>query len=90
MEQEKVFRNIMEKGQIVSMVGYAGAGKSYTLGAVKDAYEAQGYTLTGMALSGIAAEGLEKGSGIKSQTIHKRLYDWEKNPDLINSKHYRS
>ncbi len=86
MEQEKVFRNIMEKGQIVSMVGYAGAGKSYTLGAVKDAYEAQGYTLTGMALSGIAAEGLEKGSGIKSQTIHKRLYDWEKNPALVNSK----
>jgi len=41
---------------MVSVVeGAAGAGKSYTMEAVKAVYESQGYTLHGLALSWSAA-----------------------------------
>ncbi|MDA8139911.1 MAG: Ti-type conjugative transfer relaxase TraA [Desulfobacteraceae bacterium] len=76
-EQKAAFEYILNGGQAVALVGYAGTGKSYTLGAVREAYEAQGYQLRGMALSGIAAEGLQTESGIDSTTIHRTLIDWD-------------
>jgi Ti-type conjugative transfer relaxase TraA len=68
------------------MTGKAGSGKSYTLGAVKEAYEAQGYRVQGAALAGIAAEALERSSGIASQTIHKTLWQWEQGRGQIDGK----
>ena len=81
-EQQKAYRHILSGGQAVAVVGYAGTGKSYTLGAVREAYEACGYSVKGMALSGIAAEGLQNDSGIKSKTIHRTLYDWDNGREL--------
>jgi Ti-type conjugative transfer relaxase TraA len=83
-EQEKAFRNIAESGDISVMIGRAGTGKSYTLGAVKEAYEASGYRVRGLALSGIAAEGLQNESGIESTTIFRQLDDWENERNLIS------
>ena len=85
-EQENAYRHILNGGQSVAVVGYAGTGKSYTLGAVREAYESKGYAVKGMALSGIAAEGLQIESGINSKTIHRTLYDWENGRDLPNKK----
>ena len=82
-EQEKAFRNIAESGDISVMIGRAGTGKSYTLGAVKEAYEAGGYRLRGLALSGIAAEGLQNESGIESTTIFRQLEDWENDRNVL-------
>ncbi|MGD0821566.1 MAG: Ti-type conjugative transfer relaxase TraA [Desulfomonilia bacterium] len=83
-EQEKAFRDIAEGGDISVMIGRAGTGKSYTLGAVKEAYEAGGYRVRGLALSGIAAEGLQNESGIESTTIFRQLDDWENERNLLS------
>ena len=83
-EQEKAFRNIVESGDISVMIGRAGTGKSYTLGAVREAYEAGGYRVRGLALSGIAAEGLQNESGIESTTIFRQLEDWENERNVLS------
>ena len=41
-------------------------------------YDRAGYTVRGAALSGIAAEGLEHGSGIASRTIASLEHQWSK------------
>jgi len=85
-EQDKAFRGLLEKGDIAVMIGRAGTGKSYTLGAVREAYEAQGYKIRGLALSGIAAEGLQNESGIPSTTIYKQLDDWDNGREKLRQK----
>ena len=77
-EQEMAARQLLSSGDLACLVGYAGSGKSRMLSEVRRAYEAQGYTVRGAALSGIAAENLEQGSGIPSRTLHSLAHSWEK------------
>src|SRR5208283_373824 len=85
-EQEEGFRHLTQGGDIAVLVGRAGTGKSYTLAAVREAYEAEGYTVRGMALSGIAAESLQQQGGIESSTIYSQLKNWESGRDLPTEK----
>jgi Ti-type conjugative transfer relaxase TraA len=81
-DQTKALEHVCTSGDICCVIGYAGSGKSYTLGAVREAFEAQGYRVQGAALAGIAAEGLQRESGIASRTIARCLMDIENGKGL--------
>ncbi len=55
--------------EAAALTGFAGAGKSATIAAARDAWQAEGYRVLGGALSGIAAENLERAAGVQSRTL---------------------
>ena len=75
-EQRDAFEHVTEARDLGVVIGYAGTGKSAMLGVARDAWETGGYRVSGLALSGIAAENLESGSGIASRTIASIEHHW--------------
>jgi Ti-type conjugative transfer relaxase TraA len=85
-EQRDAFEHVTGREGLASVVGYAGSGKSAMLGIAREAWEAEGYTVRGAALSGIAAENLESGSGIAARTLASLEHHWEQGRDLLASR----
>ncbi|THD61622.1 Ti-type conjugative transfer relaxase TraA [Phenylobacterium sp.] len=84
-EQLDAARHVVGAGDLALVVGYAGSGKSAMLGAARTAWEADGYRVKGAALSGIAAENLETGSGITSRTLASYEHAWARGHDQLGS-----
>jgi Ti-type conjugative transfer relaxase TraA len=82
-EQEAALRHVTGHGDLAAIVGYAGTGKSAMLSVARDGWERAGYTVRGAALSGIAAENLEGGSGIQSRTIASLEHAWGQGRDQL-------
>lgn len=82
-EQVLAVAHVLSAGCLAAVVGYAGTGKSTALGVARAAWEAEGYRVVGAALSGIAAENLEKGSGIQSRTLASLEYAWARDRDQL-------
>jgi len=76
-EQRAAVAHVTAGRDLALVVGYAGTGKSAMLGVAREAWEAAGLRVRGAALSGIAAEGLEGGSGIQSRTLASLEYGWK-------------
>ncbi len=85
-EQRAALDHVARPTGLSLVVGYAGAGKSAMLGLAREALEAAGYTVRGTALSGIAAENLEGGSGIASRTIASLEHSWARDRDRLTSR----
>jgi len=86
VEQKAAVEYLCQNKDLRCVVGYAGTGKTYMLQAAKEIWEDNGYRVTGVALSGIAAQGMEKGAGLKSTTVARRLLDWENNREKLSNK----
>ena len=85
-EQRAAFAHVMDAHDLTVVVGYAGSGKSTMLGVAREAWEDSGYQVRGLALSGIAAENLESGSGIASRTLASLEYQWAQGRDLLSER----
>jgi Ti-type conjugative transfer relaxase TraA len=86
-EQKAALDHITGPRDLAIVTGYAGTGKSAMLRIARDAWSRAGYEVQGLALSGIAAENLESGSGIASRTIASIEHQWEQGRDLLTPNH---
>jgi Ti-type conjugative transfer relaxase TraA len=86
VEQADALAHVTDGRDLGVVVGHAGTGKSATLGVAREAWEAAGYEVRGVALSGIAAENLERGSGIASRTIASMEHGWHQGRDLLTTR----
>jgi len=84
-EQADALAHVTQGPDLGVVVGYAGTGKSAMLGIAREAWEDAGFNVRGAALSGIAAEGLENGSGIGSRTIASLEHQWAHGRDLLTA-----
>ena len=82
-EQAEALEHVTDGRDLGIVIGHAGTGKSAMLGVAREAWEAAGYRVRGAALSGIAAENLEGGSGIGSRTIASLEQGWEQGRDTL-------
>ena len=85
-EQSDALAHITGTRDLGIVVGYAGTGKSAMLGVAREAWEAAGLKVRGVALSGIAAENLESGSGIASRTIASLEHGWGQGRDMLTAR----
>ncbi|UXC91408.1 Ti-type conjugative transfer relaxase TraA [Sphingobium sp. RSMS] len=84
-EQRAAFDHATDGRDLSVVVGYAGTGKSAMLGVAREAWEDAGFNVRGAALAGIAAEGLENGSGIASRTLASMEHGWAQGRDLLSA-----
>jgi len=69
-DQAEAVRRLTTGGErLVCVVGPAGAGKSRSLAAAREAWEAAGYDVVGLAPSAMAAGVLASEAGIASRTM---------------------
>jgi Ti-type conjugative transfer relaxase TraA len=85
-EQANALAHITDGRDLGIVVGYAGTGNGAMLGLARETWESAGYEVRGVALSGIAAENLESGSGIASRTIASMEHGWQQGRDLLTTR----
>ncbi|MCP4380636.1 MAG: relaxase domain-containing protein [Hyphomicrobiales bacterium] len=70
VEQADMVTRLTSSGSGIDVVSAAaGTGKTYTLDAAREAWQASGYRVIGAALAGRAAQELESSAGISSSTL---------------------
>ncbi len=85
-EQLLAFQHVTRARDLAVVAGVAGSGKSTMLGVARQVWAAGGYRVRGAALSGIAAEGLEAGSGIESRTIASLEHAWARGRETLDAR----
>ena len=85
-EQRTAIEHVADPARIAAVIGRAGAGKTTMMKAAREAWEAAGYRVVGAALSGKAAEGLEKEAGISSRTLSSWELRWAQGRNHLDQK----
>jgi len=86
-EQAAMVRHVTAGAGIAAVNGKAGTGKSFALGAAREAWELDGRRVIGAAPSGKAADELQAGAGIESSTIHRLLLRLDRGEVSLDERH---
>lgn len=73
-DQAEVFEHAIGAGHLKLIEGRAGTGKSYTLAAVRDAYERDGKRVVGLAPTNAVAQDLAQDGFGEARTVHAALF----------------
>ena len=84
-EQRAAVDHVTANNGVAVVVGFAGAGKSTTLGAARAVWEAGAERVLGAAVAGKAAAGLQESAGIESRTIASWTQAWSQGRDLLRA-----
>jgi len=90
-DQRAAFEHAVGAGGLKLVEGRAGTGKSYTLAAVRDAHEAAGYRVVGLAPTNAVAQDLKADGFREAGTVHSALFGikngrspgWDKRTVLV-------
>jgi hypothetical protein len=74
-EQVRAFRHGTGDQGLAIIDGQAGTGKSFTMAAIRDAYEATGHHVIGLAFTNKVAKNLARDGFDHAATIHRELMD---------------
>jgi conjugative relaxase-like TrwC/TraI family protein len=82
-EQSSMVRRVALGGErVVVVVGKAGTGKTFALGAAKEAWEASGHTVVGAAVARRAANELAEGAGMAATSVAALLFELDRGASL--------
>ena len=84
LDERKAVRRLTHPRNVEAVAGLTGSGKSEAIAAAKEAWEASGYRVRGATLRAIAAENLEKYSGVESKTLAGWEWEWKNRPAGIS------
>jgi conjugative relaxase-like TrwC/TraI family protein len=83
-DQQDAVRGLVMGGERVALlVGPAGTGKSRALDAARRAWSSQGFDPIGFAPSAMAAQVLRDEAGLRSDTLAKFLYDYDRGQSSV-------
>jgi ATP-dependent exoDNAse (exonuclease V) alpha subunit len=72
-EQVRAFRHCTGEEGLALIDGQAGTGKSFTMAAIRDAYEAEGHRVIGLAFTNKVAKNLAGDGFTHAGTVHREL-----------------
>ena len=73
-EQARAFRHATGAEGLAIVDGQAGTGKSFTMAAIRKAYEAQGFKVTGLAPTNAVAQDMGRDGFARAATVHSELF----------------
>ena len=73
-DQRAAFEHAVASGGLKLIEGRAGTGKSYTLAAVREAHQAAGYRVVGLAPTNAVAQDLKADGFTEAGTVHAALF----------------
>ena len=85
-EQRDAFDHATGAEGLAIIDGKAGTGKSYTIGAIRDAYEIDGKRVIGLAPTNAVAQDMERDGFKEGKTVHSALFALKNDRDQWNEK----
>jgi Ti-type conjugative transfer relaxase TraA len=83
-EQRKAFEHATAAEGLAIIDGKAGTGKSYTMSAIRDAYEGDGKRVIGLAPTNAVVQDMQRDGFTEARTVHSALFALKNDRDRWN------